>query len=389
MDYSEVIVLLKKYKEGTLSDHEKAMLESWYIHYASKGNPPHLSEEQLMEGLVNIENNLPLKNKKNSFKTWIRISAAAFLLVSFSFSVYFFQTKFKNNDNTSLAVRQDVSPGSNKAVLTLADGTQVNLNDDQEGIVIGKDIIKYNDGSSVSHPNPHALQGSEEPSSALLTLTTPKGGQYQITLPDGTKVWLNAASTLKYPSRFSRNERRVELEGEAYFEVAPVGMRNSNSALEGSPLPFFVSSAQQDVKVLGTHFNINAYANELSTKTTLLEGSVEVSAIANSHWQLLSPGQQAILNNNKFQVKNINVDYEIAWKEGIFRFKEESLESIMRKIARWYSVDVDFKEESLKKETFVGVISKYSQASEVLKMLEMAGDARFSIIDNTIIVQKK
>ena len=207
------------------------------------------------------------------------------------------------------------------------------------------------------------------------TITIPNGGQYQLILADGTKVWLNAASSLKFPTAFPGKQRTVELTGEAYFEVA----KNKNQ-------PFNVKTPTQTVQVLGTHFNINAYSNEPFVKTTLLEGSVNVSSAGGS--LLLKPGQQALLNNSGLATlkDDVDTDEAIAWRNGLFQFNDVDIKTIMRQVARWYDVDVEFKGQ-VPAYTFHGKISRNLNASTVLKIFELSG-INFTIEGRKIIVSK-
>ncbi|MNX85526.1 fec operon regulator FecR [compost metagenome] len=200
------------------------------------------------------------------------------------------------------------------------------------------------------------------------TIETPKGGQYQLILPDGSKVWLNAASSLTFPTSFvSLKTRKVELIGEAYFEIA----KNKTS-------PFIVKSAKQEVKVLGTHFNINSYADEQSTTTTLLEGSVNIVSLNKAENIILKPGQQSTLNNNKINVTEINTEEAIAWKNGLFIFNDENIKSIMKKIARWYNVEITFK-GNLDHVSFVGNYARNKDLESLLENIELTEKVHFKI----------
>lgn len=306
---------------------------------------------------------------------WLGIAASAVLVGIASFLFLKKETP-EAEKPPMLTTINDVAPGGNKATLTLADGSIIDLSDSQEGIIIGENEIKYQDGSSVL--NDDAVRTSQR-----VSLSTPNGGQYQITLSDGTKVWLNAGSKLSYPRKFTGSERRVELQGEAYFEVAKQqNMQNTQSTSR-----FIVSSAGQEVIVLGTHFNINAYPDEKELKTTLLEGSVQVSTSASS--TTLSPGQQAIQKNGILKTQIVNTEDEVAWKNGYFMFNNEDLESIMKKIGRWYALAIKFEDPTLKAETFFGTMSKFENSSKVLNMLERTGIVRFEITDNTLNIRRK
>ncbi|MNL08096.1 fec operon regulator FecR [compost metagenome] len=212
----------------------------------------------------------------------------------------------------------------------------------------------------------------------LNTLSTEKGETYILTLPDKSKVWLNAASSLTYTAALmERGVRRVKLTGEAYFEI-----------FKDKAHPFVVESKEQQVEVLGTHFNINAYEDEFVVKTTLLEGSVKISN-AGSRSSILKPGQQAVLSDRGIVLKNVEAEDAIDWKSGYFMFNNESLESGLKRIARWYNVQIIYEDESLKGETFFGRISKFEKISKVFSMLERTDIVRFKIEGNKIFVRKK
>ena len=258
-----------------------------------------------------------------------------------------------------IASKNDIQPGGNKATLQLADGTTITLNDSINGFRASQHHVNLiiNKGAITYQSN-----GEQENEILFNTVSTPKGGQYELLLEDGTRVWLNAASSLKYPTAFSGNERIVELKGEGYFEVA-------HNALK----PFrVIMPGLSKVEAIGTSFNINSYSDEYATKATLIEGKVKVSFGNNT--VMLNPGQQAdvlksgqILLNNKIDVSEV-----IAWKNGQFIFNSVNIESIMRQISRWYEIEVVYN-ESFNQETFSGIVSRKSNLSEVLKIMEEGG----------------
>jgi len=211
---------------------------------------------------------------------------------------------------------------------------------------------------------------------AFNTISTPVGGQYTVVLPDGSKVWLNAASSLKFPTAFTGTERRVELTGEGYFEVA-----------KNKHMPFKVNFNREEVEVLGTHFNISAYPDEAVTRTTLLEGSVRISK--NNIKKILVPGQQAIssMQTGGFNIAEVNTDEAIAWKNGLFLFHNENIRSIMKKIARWYNVDVNY-QGSFTNQEYGGRISQSKNLSEILKNLELTGTIHFKIEGRRVTVME-
>ncbi len=250
----------------------------------------------------------------------------------------------------------DIGPGGNRATLTLSDGQTIDLSTRKEGIVV-KDSLFYNDGSPVA-----VLPEAEyDKSPRWCTLTTPNGGTYQIVLPDGTKVWLNAASRLKYPSRFDSQERVVELEGEAYFSVTRGKTHN---------WPFKVSFAGQTVNVLGTEFNISAYPKE-SVNTTLVEGSVEIVHLPSKATTRLLPGEQATIHGNKFDIQFVDVQKYVAWKDGLFYFKHASFDELIRQIARWYDVEVVYN-GTIPTETFSGKMRRDVSLLTILDLMDIS-----------------
>lgn len=278
--------------------------------------------------------------------------------------------------------KNDVRPGGNKAILILADGRKIVLDNASDGKLgeQGNAIITKLDSGSVAY-NLVALNNSESGKVMFNTITTPRGGKFTITLPDGTTVWLNASSTLKFPTSFAGKERRVDLTGEAYFEVA-----------QNIEKPFIVIAANSRVKVCGTHFNVMAYPEDSESKTTLLEGSVEVSPAkagksgVESSVVTLTPGQQASMNvSNEILVKEADTEEVIAWKNGLFIFKNEGIESIMQKISRWYGVEIVYEADFIPS-TFTGKISRSENISGVLRMLELTEVVSFKITGKTISV---
>lgn len=320
------------------------------------------------------------------YNKWNRIIAAAAVVVILftGLSVYrnqFFRKQFIVQQKVQ---RQQIVPGGNKAVLTLADGSEILLDGAANGTIAHQNNVivrKTADGQLI-------YEAADQKTNEILinSVTTPKGGQFQINLPDGTKVWLNAASSLRYPTLFAGKERSVELSGEAYFEVA-----------HDPSKPFKVITAGQELEVLGTSFNINSYPDEETVNTTLLEGSLQVTPAFEedndgvSKWnisrrKILKPNQQSRLTDGKLAITEINASREVAWKDGRFVFNEESMESIMRKVARWYDVDVIFKDERIRKMRFGGNVNRFAQVSTILKVFQLTGKVEFSVNGKTIAV---
>jgi transmembrane sensor len=323
-----------------------------------------------------------------SFKKIASVAAVFFLCV---FALIYFLSS--PNDEQKLVVKakpvlnnHKVLPGGNRAMLTLADGSSIILGSAPNGVLAKQaniDIRKATAGNIV-----YDAANTLKPGAQVLynTITTPRGGQYKVTLSDGTKVWLNAASSLKFPAAFLAAERTVELTGEAYFEVAKL-TGPLVAGLPGGRVPFKVITARQTVEVLGTHFNINAYADEASVNTTLLEGSVKVIRAETNSAQLLKPGQQARLRDN-IRVLNVDASDFIAWTNGYFTFSHENIGSIMRQVSRWYDINIQY-EGDVTQEVFVGTISKFKDVEQVLHMLQLTGSVHFKIENDPGALGKK
>ncbi len=374
------IEVVKKYLDGKASEDEIAMLENYYQQFSN--NPDVLAElgEQEVEVLRDqlkgrvyqrikeLENpTIPIYKSK-----FLRV-AAILIITSLVALLYFSNNRAEKLSNQKLA-QHDLLPGGNKAILTLADGKKISLTDAKNGTLAHQDELNINktqDGQLVYDVNNHS---SITPQTITYNIIeTPRGGQYHLTLADGTQVWLNAASSLRYPTTFTGKERKVELTGEAYFEV-----------IHNNKMPFKVIANGQEIEDIGTHFNVNAYTDELVTKTTLLEGAVKVSQNKNS--KFLTPGQQVSINTSgTFNISEPDLDEVVAWKNGMFQFNDVDIESVMRQIARWYNVDVSF-EGTIPTYTVHGKISRNSNASQVLKILELGG-INFKIEGRKIILK--
>lgn len=377
MQEKEIKTILENYKNGTASEAEKALLESWYLKY-QEPEPYEFGLEERSKDLDLVLSNLKRGQQEPAkLYLWARIAVAVVLLFTLSAGLFFYMSK--DNGSAPKLAKYDIAPGGNKATLTLANGKVINLTAAKTGDLgeeAGILITKAADGQLI-----YSIENSQNAAGSSLynTIETPKGGQYQILLPDGSKVWLNAASSLKYPANLTAiNERRVELKGEAYFEVAKVNRK-----------PFIVATDKQEVLVLGTHFNVKSYSDDNSTKTTLLEGSVQVTPKASGvSGAILKPGLQAELKAGGLKVMAVEVEDEIDWKNGDFVFKEESLESIMRKIARWYDVQVVYQEDVPQNVSLEGLVSRSKSISAVLSLIESTGKVHFIIEGRKVIVTK-
>jgi ferric-dicitrate binding protein FerR (iron transport regulator) len=305
---------------------------------------------------------------------WI---AAAAVIIVLAGSVYIWRMAAKQPPVAAIQPESDVAPGGNKATLTLAGGKRIVLDSAANGSIAQQgnvNIVKLNNGQLVYNLNGNAGEVW------MNTMTTPVGGQYQLTLPDGTKVWLNAASSITYPSAFAGANRNVSITGEAYFEVAKDIAR-----------PFIVNvNNESEIKVLGTHFNVNAYTDETAARTTLLEGSVNVSVIGPSltgiKSAILKPGEQAVVADNSPLTIDHSPDVEqaVAWKNGRFNFNGADLHTVMRQLTRWYGINVKY-EGNVTDEIFQGELTRDLKLSQVLRILGKM-EIKFRIEGKTLVV---
>lgn len=382
MDKTDIKRLLEKFDAGQCTAEEIASLESWYLQWRVE-EPMDLLEADADRAVDRIWDRLQADEiqvdeiKKRSLRLWPKIAAAASIIVCLFAATYFYQNRIRVTDQL---VKNDVPAGGNKAYLILGNGQRITLTDAANGALAkeaGVQVNKSADGQLTYTISDRGADVSGHP--VYNTIETPKGGKYQVRLPDGTNVWLNAASKLKFPASFANlKERKVELNGEAYFEVA-----------HNKSQPFIVKTHQQEVKVLGTHFNVNSYDDEGATKTTLLEGAVLVSRNGKTtglkegqDCAHLKPGEQCTLNQF-IEVTDADVEMAIAWKDGNFLFNDLDLQSIMKQLARWYDVGVDYSNMP-RDRIFTGFISRDVNLSKVLKMLEVTGGIKFGIQDKTI-----
>jgi ferric-dicitrate binding protein FerR (iron transport regulator) len=367
-----IAVLISKRRAGTLNNKDQQHLDSWLAE-----NPANVEllnevvtvletpvEDEALKASANrvyeaIGFKMPVVrpiHRVHFLKSrWWWAAAVLFGITTVTYLVYHPAPK------QTITVKNEIKPGKDRAILTLADGTTIELDSASNGI-IGQQgnarITKLPTGELV-----YTREGSNVQEILYNTMTTPKGGQYKLTLPDGSKVWLNAASSITYPAAFAGTDRTVTIKGEAYFEIA----KNEN-------MPFHVKANNTTVDVLGTQFNIMAYEEEPTIKTTLLEGAIKVNG------RLLKPGQQAV---NDRIIDNADIEEATAWKNGLFEFNQQPIVSIMRQISRWYDVDIQY-ERNIKSKTFTGQISRYADIATVLQMMELTGGIHFKVTDRTV-----
>lgn len=370
MTKEEYLRLYERSLKGQCTEQELAALASYTDDFSLISGET-VAPEQSERIYSNLQKAIAESNSRNfRFISWKTTAAAAILVFILGSLLYFFNQQPQIQEAPVLAKvkRLPIQPGSDQAILTLSDGTDIVLNKASSGQIAsenGTEVIKDRDGSIVYETGTDGAQ-----TATFNTITIPRGGQYNLTLPDGSKVWLNSASKLRFPTRFSGNSREVELEGEGYFEVA----KNAGK-------PFFVNTGNMKVKVLGTHFNVMAYRDESYVRTTLLEGKVML--MAGNSTAMIKPNQQGVFNGQGFKVSAADVDEDMAWKNGYFIFNEENLASIMRKVSRWYDVDVSF-ETTNKNLTYTGTVSRFKNISEVLKVLSLTGTVKFKIEERRV-----
>jgi ferric-dicitrate binding protein FerR (iron transport regulator) len=355
MTREEYKILAGKIASGKATDQEVALYNAWFNKYQVSYNtwkklPEEQRREMLAETKVGIDSYFGVKVVTRKAKLWPRIAVAAAAVAAITLGTWLYLSEITLSPKASRndeVVMNDIAPGKNTATLTLADGKVINLDTNKTSVVVA-DSVK---------------------AMTMLTASTPRGGTYQFTLPDGTKVWLNADSKLEFPSQFSGGERKILLEGEAYFEV-----------VHNSKQPFRVESSGQVVEDIGTAFNINAYVDEGRVKTTLVEGEarVHLTGITDKPFRTLTPGQQSVLtDNSRIKIETIDPSEAIAWKEGDI-ILDADIQTIMRQLSRWYDIEVIY-EGKVSEEEFGGTISRNKNISEVLNVLQSTGRVRFKI----------
>lgn len=391
--------LVRKSWLGTLSEREQAALERWKneseqnrLLFEKINSSKELLAEDLLKwdqydtsaitqrflsrtGMSYNETKLPvpiIPFSRNTLMRWVAIAAIFVLIAGFG---WYFLSGIKNSNSPQSISRQEkvkVVPGGNKALLTLADGSQVILDSSLNGVISRQgnvQVVKTQDGK-LSYRVASAGKATQL---SYNTITTPRGGQYQVTLPDGTAIWLNSVSSITFPTAFNEKERVVQITGEAYFEVSQLISKNTPEKV-----PFVVQAADSRITVLGTHFNINAYTDEEAIRTTLTEGAVSVSSGTAS--VLISPGEQATLVKDKgyYKITHPDIEEVLAWKNGMFLFKNTSMQAIMRRIARWYDVSVRYQAD-VSGIMYSGGLSRKDSIEKLLELLELDGRVHFEL----------
>ncbi|SMC40925.1 FecR family protein [Pedobacter africanus] len=378
-DYEKVIKLIGNYNAGTIDDPGKKELEQWL------GSDPenqllfnHLTSEEGLRTELKVMHHFNAAAAFSRFegryirpvqRLWLKIVAAAVVLMIVGLGGYFYYDAGNSGVEKALLRAQAISPGRNAATLTLANGKKIVLDEAGSGALAeeaGVVITKRKEGQLIYEIKDRGRHAGTKNNS----LSTARGETYRLRLPDGTLVWINAATTLSYPASFAgMKTRTVKLNGEAYFEVS-----------KDKSHPFIVETAKQQVRVLGTHFNINSYADEGQTLTTLLEGAVEINDKT-----VLKPGEQARLaDNGNLSVAQANVEEAMGWKNGFFLFDKDDLPTVMRQISRWYDINVKY-EGAVPKASFDGKVYRNLNLSKALEVLKYA-NVRFRLEGKTIII---
>lgn len=358
MDKKTFSILLEKYLRGQISQEE--------VNTLMDSLEDDTMRQQWEAAITGMLADQPRKHQH----TRIYAVAATILALVATGLLYFNRVQDPIKQPALTTTTPPIIPGGNKAILTLADGSQITLDSAGNGAIAHQgnaQVIKLNNGQLVYKTDNRATKER-----LRNNLVTPKGGQYMVILPDGSKVWLNAATSLSYPTAFTGSTREVQLNGEAYFEIAP-----------DAAMPFIVKVNNSTVKVLGTHFNIMGYEDEHNTSTTLLEGAVEVQ---HHHTNVrLHPGEQAQIHQDQLTInKEVDVEAAIAWKNGYFHFNHASLPAVLRQISRWYDVDIVYEAEVPARE-FGGKIERKSSLNDVLKILALS-NVHYTVKGRQIII---
>lgn len=369
--------LLNRFKTGQASADELRELdvllqEDW--NQLEPGRPAdHIDWRRMLDAIKKEDRDAPVRSLPRA--GWLRVAAAVLLLAGVGAVAYIYKKRPAPNPVAYKSPAKPIAPGGNKAVLTLSGGRQIILDSTASDTVLteGSDIVANANGSlAYTHGSSTADTGV-----VYNTLSTPRGGQYRLTLPDGTKVWLNSASSIEYPTAFKGKDRTVTVTGETYFEV----VKNAHQ-------PFMVRYGKMAVTVLGTSFNVNAYPDENGVRTSLIEGSVKVSQ--GDKTALLVPGQQAVVDSGQAirVAKMSNPALVIAWKNGYFSFEKADIPTVMRQLSRWYNIDVSYENGAAPKDYFWGDLKRNANLSDIFAVLAKSG-IHFTINGNKVLVLNK
>lgn len=374
MTKEELIALLTRYEAGTCDEREQKLIEQWFAQRVDQSDWQWQDDDERsrVENLMRARVTAQLfSGKKQRVISWKRMAVAAIVVCCCSVAAWFYLNSQAPDALEQFYTKHAVAPGSSAALLTLADGKTIRLDEIQSGTLYDdrRLAIRKTENDELTYVVIGADMPDNDPDAGMNQLSIPRGGQYQLTLPDGTKVWLNSASTLRYPTIFSGDERTVTLSGEAYFEVA----KDENR-------PFKVMADETEILVKGTHFNVTAYPDEHRVVTTLVEGAVQINK--QNQTTLLAPGQQAITTTATahIQKSEVDTDFALAWVRGDFLFEDQDIYLIMKNIARWYNVEVSF-EGKIPEKTYGGSYTKSKGLYELLHHLTTISNLDIQAID--------
>lgn len=384
MDEKQAKALLEKYNNGTATPEERQQAETYFFRYLEKRDELPNSEtlaSRQAEIRASLLNRITAEDTQRHSKKWRwpRIAVAASISVALSAGSYFILHQTAKPRQIANQQTHDIAPGRNQATLTLANGQKIVLSKGLTGRLAtqGNMLVSVSAGNAIIYTSSTDTKPAEEPI-YYNTVSTVRGQEspYPLILADGTKAWLNAASSITFPTAFNGKERLVKITGEVYFKVA-----------HNPAKPFKVNVNGQTIEDIGTSFNINSYTDEPATKTTLVEGSIRVSNSNNS--VIIKPGQQASINagSTSIHIGDADMEEALAWRNGIFVFNHENIRSIMRKVSRWYDVDIEY-QDGVSDDWVGGSESRFKNVSEVLRKLELTGQFHFKIEGKKIIVTK-
>lgn len=375
--YEQIPLLIVKHLTGTISDEEQKVLDSWRRQNASNEatfqrltDHDRLTMEHKRHELTDVER--PLTEMKHRLgidrqktSSWRWLAAAAVTLLIIGGGVALWNSQRMTPAEPTLTAMTEIQPGHMQATLTRSNGETIELTT-EEGIKQLQPLTEK--------------RGQTLEAAPLNNLSTPRGGEFKVTLDDGTEVWLNAQTTLLYPEAFNGRERRVEVNGEAYFKVAHDADR-----------PFYVVSGGQEVRVYGTEFDVNGYANDHDIRTTLVEGRISLRPVdGNGSELMLSPGSQAVFDKQEARARVRQVDTEVvtSWRSGTFVFEDQTMEQIMRTLSRWYDFEYEFTSASLAETVFMGSIPRYGSFAEVAQIFEKMGGIRLRQQDGKVMISE-
>lgn len=384
-----VAILVGKYLANNLTDEEQKYLSDWLSSseknrtwFERVTSESYQIEKGKATRSINVEEGWKALELKRESRLggrrrriyWMRY--VAMFVLPLAIAVLLYQVYYSRKDKVEMV--QTITSGTSKAILILADGLPVVLEQQQEK------TLKESDGTKINVLKEHISYergvDDKQENSVYHELVIPRGGEFSLTLPDGTEVYMNADSKLRFPTKFGKGERVVELEGEAYFQV-----------VHNEDAPFIVKTSQMAIKVLGTEFNVSAYAEDSVIRTTLVRGSVKISSEVSGESVVLHPGEQSALNrgDHSMLVSEVDVSYAMAWKEGRLRFKEKPLKEVMKIISRWYDVDVVYEDEEVKDYPFGCNFSRHATIEPLLKVFEATGTIETSIHGRKIWIRKR